>query len=57
MHNVNLMSVEEAQAALDLDGFISFVSDPLGKILLVAIDQIAHILFLLPVAYMLATQP
>lgn len=35
----------------------AFVSEPLGKILLVAIDQIVHILFLLPVAYMMAAQP
>lgn len=47
----------EAQRQLDLDGFISFVGDPLGKILLVAIDQIVHLLFLVPVAYMLARQP
>lgn len=57
MHNVRLISVEEAQARLDLDGFIAFVSEPLGKILLVAIDQIVHILFLLPVAYMMASRP
>ncbi len=47
----------EAQRRLDLDGFISFVGDPLGKILLIAIDQIVHLLFLVPVAYMLARQP
>ncbi len=46
-----------AQRDLDLDGFIAFVSEPLGKILLIAIDQIVHILFLLPVAWMLASQP
>jgi len=49
--------LRKAQAMLDLDGFIAFVGDPLGKILLIAIDQIVHLLFLIPVAYMLARQP
>lgn len=57
LFNGGAMSVNEAQSRLDLDGFIAFVSEPLGKILLVAIDQIVHILFLLPVAYMMAAQP
>lgn len=51
------MSRREAQRVLDLEGFIAFVSEPLGKILLIAVDQIVHIAFLLPVAYMLAAQP
>jgi len=46
-----------AQRDLDMDGFISFVSEPLGKILLVAVDQIVHLVFLLPAAFMLAAQP
>lgn len=33
-------------------GFVSFVSTPLGKILMIAIDQISHISFLIPIAYM-----
>lgn len=51
------LDVLSAQRVLDLDGFIAFVSEPLGKILLIAIDQIVHILFLLPVAYMMAARP
>jgi hypothetical protein len=34
-------------------GFIEFVQTPLGKILMIAIDQIIHILFLFPIAYMI----
>jgi hypothetical protein len=49
--------VARLQRELDLDGFVTFVSEPLGKILLVAIDQIVHVLFLLPIAYMMAVQP
>ena len=48
---------KSVQKDLDLDGFISFVSEPLGKSLLIAVDQIVHIAFLLPAAYMLAAQP
>ena len=33
-------------------GFIQFVSTPLGKILMIVIDQIIHLLFLLPIAWM-----
>lgn len=51
------MSRQEAQRELDLEGFVSFVTEPLGKILLIAVDQIVHIAFLLPAAYMLAAQP
>lgn len=51
---VNLSS---AQRELDLDGFMTFVSEPLGKILMIVIDQIVHVLFLLPIAYMMASQP
>lgn len=35
-------------------GFVNFVSTPLGKILMIAIDQISHIAFLLPIAYFAA---
>ena len=45
------ISAEEAQRRLDSRGFLEFVETPLGKILMVAIDQIVHILFLLPVAW------
>lgn len=34
-------------------GFIEFVQTPLGKILMIAIDQLIHITFLLPIAYMI----
>ncbi len=33
--------------------FVEFASSPLGKILLIAIDQIVHLVFLLPVAAMI----
>lgn len=32
-------------------GFIQFIQTPLGKILMIAIDQIIHITFLLPIVY------
>jgi hypothetical protein len=34
-------------------GFVEFVSTPLGKILMIAIDQIVHIAFLFPIAWMI----
>lgn len=40
----------EAQRAIDRLGFLEFVSDPLGKILMIAVDQIIHVGFLVPVA-------
>jgi hypothetical protein len=33
-------------------GFVAFVQTPLGKILMIAIDQIIHIAFLFPVVWM-----
>src|SRR5713101_7379761 len=33
-------------------GFVEWVGTPLGKILLISIDQLTHILFLLPLAWM-----
>lgn len=33
-------------------GFIKFVETPLGKILMIAVDQIIHLLFLLPLVWM-----
>jgi hypothetical protein len=33
--------------------FVAFANTPLGKILLIAIDQIVHLLFLLPIAAMI----
>lgn len=34
-------------------GFVEFVQTPLGKILMIAIDQIIHIAFLFPIAWMI----
>jgi hypothetical protein len=34
-------------------GFVDFIQTPMGKILMIAIDQIIHIAFLLPIAWML----
>ena len=41
----------EAQRMLDQRGFLEFIETPLGKILMIAIDQIVHIAFLVPVAW------
>jgi Protein of unknown function (DUF3307) len=35
-------------------GFVDFIQTAMGKILMIAIDQIIHICFLLPIAWMLA---
>lgn len=34
-------------------GFIVFISTPLGKILMIAIDQIIHLSFLFPIVYLM----
>lgn len=34
-------------------GFVDFIQTPMGKILMIAIDQIIHIAFLIPIAWML----
>ena len=34
-------------------GFVDFIQTAMGKILMIAIDQIIHILFLLPIAWMI----
>ena len=36
-------------------GFVDFIQTPMGKILMIAIDQIIHICFLVPIAWMLMT--
>lgn len=36
-------------------GFVLFVQTPLGKILMIAVDQIIHLSFLLPLVYMAMT--
>ena len=48
------LSIEEGQKQLDRGGFREFVETALGKILMIAIDQIIHISFLFPVAWFLA---
>lgn len=45
------MAVENPMA-----GFGQFVQTPLGKILMIVIDQIIHLLFLLPVAWIALTK-
>lgn len=34
-------------------GFVEFVKTPMGKILMIAIDQIIHIAFLIPIAWLM----
>lgn len=34
-------------------GFVEFVQTPMGKILMIAVDQIIHIAFLFPIAWMM----
>lgn len=36
----------------DQKGFLLFVQTPLGKILMIAVDQIIHLIFLLPLVWM-----
>lgn len=43
---------EMINASSDKEGFIQFVSAPLGKILMIAIDQIIHFAFLFPIVWM-----
>ena len=43
-------TIKEAQKELDHRGFIEFVSKPLGILLMIAVDQIIHLLFLIPVS-------
>lgn len=44
--------LKDAQRALDRLGFIEFIGEALGKILMIAIDQIVHICFLVPIVWM-----
>lgn len=43
----------ELQRGADREAFKAFAETPLGKILLIAVDQIVHIAFLLPVAWVI----
>lgn len=38
--------------ASDKEAFMAWISKPLGTILMIAIDQLVHIAFLLPIAYL-----
>lgn len=42
----------ETRRYTEREAFITFVSTPLGKILLITMDQLVHIAFLLPIAVM-----
>ena len=44
--------IRRGQRELDRIGFIEFVGDALGKILMIAIDQIVHVCFLVPIVWM-----
>lgn len=49
-------SFKPHQAVLSPDpkaGFVEFIQTPMGKILMIAIDQIIHIAFLIPIAWMM----
>ncbi len=46
---------KEAKDSFAKKGFIDFVQTPLGKILMIAVDQIIHLSFLLPLVYMAMT--
>jgi hypothetical protein len=49
------LSVEAAEEKIRMREFLKFVDTPLGKILLIAVDQIIHIAFLIPVAWAMAS--
>lgn len=49
------LSAEAAEEEIRMKGFIEFIDTVLGKILLIAFDQIIHIIFLVPIAWALAS--
>lgn len=49
------LSPEAAEEKLRMKAFIKFVDTALGKILLIAVDQIIHIAFLIPIAWAMAS--
>jgi hypothetical protein len=49
------MTVKQARLALDLYGFIEFATTPLGRILTITIDQVIHLMCLIPLAVALVT--
>lgn len=50
--NQGQLSATKAQAELDRLGFLEFISEFLGKYLMIAIDQIIHFAFLFPIIWM-----
>jgi hypothetical protein len=46
---------KKTQRELDKQGFLKFIDSTLGKILMIAVDQIFHIVCLLPVIWILIT--
>ena len=48
----NNRTLKEAQRELDRLGFIEFIGEVLGKILMIAVDQIVHVCFLVPIVWM-----
>jgi hypothetical protein len=46
------MTLRRAQRELDRLGFLEFVGEALGKILMIAVDQIVHVCFLVPIVWM-----
>lgn len=49
----NRRALNKAQRELDHRGFKEFIDGTMGKVLMIAIDQIIHISFLIPIALML----
>lgn len=49
-----ILTLEQANNKLAEEGFKRFIDTNIGKILMIAIDQIIHIAFLIPIAIMLA---
>lgn len=47
------ISLKEANKRLDRGGFLEFVTEPLGKILMIVMDQIIHLSFLIPILWMI----
>jgi hypothetical protein len=44
------MTVKQARTALDHYGFVEFATTPLGRVLTITIDQVIHLICLLPLA-------
>ena len=46
----NKITHQEVNAEINRRGFLEFIETPLGKILMITVDQLVHITFLIPVA-------